>query len=64
MATKGYFQNRLDHKLAPNERTPNPSQIKRIPAKFDYIYRYNIEAAYKPILKTTNPIRKNCTQPF
>ena len=25
-----------------HERTPNPPQIKRIPAKFDYLYRYNI----------------------
>jgi len=32
-----------------HERTPNPLQIRRIPAKFDYIYRYNIEAAYTPI---------------
>jgi len=30
-------------------RTPNPPQIKRIPAKFDYLYHYNIEAAYTPI---------------
>jgi len=27
------------------ERTPNPPQIRRIPVTFDYLYRYNIEAA-------------------
>ena len=32
-----------------HERTPNPPQIKRIPAKFDYLYRYNIEAAYTSV---------------
>ena len=30
-------------------RTPNPRHIKRIPAKFDYFYRNNTEAAYTPI---------------
>jgi len=32
-----------------HERTPNFPQIRRIPAKFDYLYHYNIEAAYTPI---------------
>ena len=34
-------------------RTPNPPQIKRIPTKFDYLYRYNIESAYAPTRRTS-----------
>ena len=30
-------------------RTPNPPDIRRIPTKLDYLYRYNIQAAYTPI---------------
>jgi len=33
-------------------RTPNPPQIKRIPTKFDYVHRYNIESAYAPMRQT------------
>ena len=29
-------------------RIPNPPDIKRTPVKLDYLYRYNIEAAYMP----------------
>jgi hypothetical protein len=37
----------------------NPSEIKRIPAKFDYLYRYNIEAAYTPI-RADSENHKSC----
>ena len=43
-----------------HKRTPNPPQIKRIHAKFNYLYRYNIEAAYTPIRVDS----ENSTQPF
>jgi len=33
-------------------RTPNPPDIRMIPTKRDYLYRYNIEAAYTPIRET------------
>ena len=32
-----------------HRRTPNPPLIRRIPKKFDYLYRYNIESAYAPM---------------
>jgi len=32
--------------------TPNPLQIKRIPTKFDPVYRYNIESANAPMRGT------------
>ena len=35
--------------MAPTRKNTQPPQIRRIPAKFDYLYRYNIEAAYTPI---------------
>jgi len=34
-------------------RIPNPPQIKRIPTKFDYLYRYNIDSAYAPMKGTS-----------
>jgi hypothetical protein len=30
-------------------RLPNPPDLKRIPRTLDYLYRYNIEAAYTPV---------------
>jgi len=33
--------------------TPNPPHIKMIPKNFDYLYRYNIEAAYAPMRRTS-----------
>ena len=40
-------------------RTPNPPQIKIIPTKFDYLYRYNIESAYAP-MRGTSEYPKTC----
>jgi len=41
-------------------RPSNPPNMKQIPAKFDYLYRYNIEAAYVPLvdISTTKKARK------
>jgi len=48
--TKSYLHSRLAYKMAPTRKnTQPPPQIKRIPAKFDYLYRYNFEPAYTPI---------------
>ena len=37
--------------MAPTGKNthPPPPHMRRIPSKFDYLYRYNIEAAYTPI---------------
>ena len=38
-------------------REPNTPRIKRIPTKFDYLYRYNIESAYAPSRETSRHSR-------
>ena len=47
--SKSYFHNGLAYKLVPTRKNPQQPLIRRISAKFDYLYRYNIEAAYTPI---------------
>jgi len=44
----GTFATDWLNKWRLNGRIPNPPDIKWIPVKLDYLYRYNIEAAYMP----------------
>jgi len=50
--TGRHLYSRLAQKMAPTWKNTKPPRHKRIPTNFDYLYRYNIEAAYKPTRET------------